>query len=242
MQDRVAEVLAQRQALESGAAAGVVLSVFLHTAAAAIVVYAAVHHAPPQQVTTLTIDIAPMAAPTPAPKHATAAPKTPIIQEPKPVVETPPKPAVKPEPKTVAMSPFGQSPKKGSEHPAPAPVAPVAPVTPATTTAAQGADVAVGTAGVASIDGDFPYTIYIQNMNRLIGSHWTRPEVKPGTNVKMFFTINRDGSIRDVNVEGSSGNTLFDRAAQRALLETSPLPPLPFAYNGTYLGVHLIFK
>ena len=37
MRDRVAEVLDQRAALESGAAAGVVLSVFLHATAAAIV-------------------------------------------------------------------------------------------------------------------------------------------------------------------------------------------------------------
>ena len=28
----------------------------------------------------------------------------------------------------------------------------------------------------------------------------------------------------------------------RAVLETSPLPPLPFAYSGTFLGVHLTFK
>jgi TonB family protein len=79
-------------------------------------------------------------------------------------------------------------------------------------------------------------------MNRLIGQHWARPEVKPGTAVKISFAINRDGSIRDAAIEMPSGNSLFDRAAQRAILETSPLPPLPFAYSGTYLAVHLIFK
>src|SRR5256885_4102844 len=100
----------------------------------------------------------------------------------------------------------------------------------------------IGTAGVTSIEGDFPYTIYIQNMNRLIGQHWTRPEVKPGTFAIVSFAIDRDGTIRDVKVETPSGNPLYDRSAQRALLETSPLPPLPFAYSGTFLGVHLTFK
>jgi hypothetical protein len=28
----------------------------------------------------------------------------------------------------------------------------------------------------------------------------------------------------------------------RAVIETSPLPPLPFAYNGTYITIHLTFK
>ena len=63
MEDRVGEVLARRAALESGAAAGVALSVFLHVAAAAIVIYAAMHHPPAQSVDVITINLAPMTAP-----------------------------------------------------------------------------------------------------------------------------------------------------------------------------------
>jgi len=58
----------------------------------------------------------------------------------------------------------------------------------------------------------------------------------------VYFAIDRDGSIRDARVESASGNGLYDRAALRAILESSPLPPLPFGYNGTYLGVHLKFR
>ena len=56
------------------------------------------------------------------------------------------------------------------------------------------------------------------------------------------FAVDRDGTIRDVKIETPSGNSFYDRAAQRAIVETSPLPPLPFAYSGTFLGVHLTFK
>jgi hypothetical protein len=45
-----------------------------------------------------------------------------------------------------------------------------------------------------------------------------------------------------VRSEIASGSGLYDRAALRAVLESSPLPPLPFGYNGTYLGVHLKFR
>ena len=240
MEDRVGEVLAQRRALESGAAAGVALSVFLHTAGAAIAIYAALHQLPPQTVNTLTINLEPISIAPAKPKAAT--PVAPVLHEPQPVVEKP-KPLAKPQPKTVPLSPFGKSEKKGSENPAKVTPPAPAPAAPATSTApVAGSNIAVGAAGVTSIEGDFPYTIYIQNMNRLIGNHWTRPEVKPGTSVGMHFVIDRDGAIRDATIETSSGNPLYDRAALRAILETSPLPPLPFAYNGTYLGVHLIFK
>ena len=66
--------------------------------------------------------------------------------------------------------------------------------------------------------------------------------MKGGTSVIIYFAVDRDGSIRDARIETPSGNSFYDRAAYRAVLETSPLPPLPFAYSGTFLGVHLTFK
>ena len=231
MHDRVAEVLAQRQTLESGAAAGVALSVFLHSAAAVAIVYAAMHQPPPQLVPTVTVSLVPMSGGQ-APRLSGQA-KAPVLHEPAPVLA---KPAAKPEPKTAPPSVFGKSTKKPSENPAPAPQ----PVVPTST--APAVEVPLGGAGVTSLEGDFPYTLYIQNMTRLIGQHWARPEVKAGTSTILYFAINRDGSIRDVKIETPSNNPFYDRAAQRAVMETSPLPPLPFAYNGTFLGVHLAFK
>jgi outer membrane biosynthesis protein TonB len=48
--------------------------------------------------------------------------------------------------------------------------------------------------------------------------------------------------VHDPVTESASGNGLFDRAALRAVIESSPLPPLPFGYSGTYINVHLTFK
>jgi len=106
-----------------------------------------------------------------------------------------------------------------------------------------GTDIPVGSAGVTGIEGDFPYTIYIDRMRVLIGQHWLRPQpTADGLTSTIHFVIDRDGTIRDAKNEISSGNGTFDRAALRAVLETSPLPPLPFGYNGTYLGVRLTFR
>jgi TonB family protein len=237
MEDRVGDVLAERAALDNGAAGGLVLSLLLHAAITALAVYAALHHSPPQEVNVLTIRLAPM---TPA-STATAAP-LPVakIEEPKPVVEQP-KPApveARPQKNTAPPSPFGKSTKKVAEVIPPPPVA----VHPAPGVATGIADVPIGSAGVTGIEGDFPYTLYIENMKRLIGTHWFRPQVAAGAAVTIYYEIERDGTIRNVKPESSTGNTAADRAAQRAVLEASPLPPLPFAYNGTFLGVHLTFK
>jgi TonB family protein len=105
-----------------------------------------------------------------------------------------------------------------------------------------GVDIPIGSAGVTGIEGDFPYTIYIDRMKTLIGQHWLRPQAGGGIVATVSFVIDRDGTIRDAKNEISSGNGTFDRAALRAVLEASPLPPLPFGYNGTYLGVHLTFR
>ncbi len=247
MEDRVGDLLAERAALDTGAAPGIILSVLLHAAITAIAVYAALHHPPPQEVNMLTIRLEPMtpanAAPAPPVAKPAPAPLPKVLTEPKPVVEQPkPSPVVeKPSKKTAPTSPFGKSTKKGADVPTPPPPA-VAPHAAGTGTAAGVADVPIGTAGVTGIEGDFPYTLYIENMKRLIGTHWFRPQVTPGTATTIYYEIERDGTIRNAKIETASGNGTADRAALRAVLEASPVPPLPFGYSGTFLGVHLTFK
>jgi protein TonB len=177
--------------------------------------------------------VAPVAPP-PAPPVAKK------LTIPEPVAE-PPKPTAKSEPKTVPFSSFGRSTKKGSETPpAPTPHAPLP--TPQAPGVVPGIDIPIGSAGVTGIEGDFPYTIYIDRMKTLIGQRWLRPQGVSGVTATVSFTIDRDGTIRDAKNEIPSGNGTFDRAALRAVLEASPLPPLPFGYNGTFLGVHLTFR
>ncbi len=239
MHDVVGEVLAQRKALDRGAGAGVALSLLLHAGITAAAVYAALRHGPEQSVPVIEIKFAQMpsvAAGAPArPRAAEAAAPTPA-PKPQPVVEATVKPVAKPAPpKTVPFSTFGKSTKKGAD-PAPQPQ-------PATGNAqrATAAEIPVGGTG-AVVEGDFPYTIYIDRMTTLIGHHWTRPEVPPGTTTIVKFVLDRDGTVHDAVLEAESGNGTFDRAALRGVIEASPLPPLPFAYNGTYVTIHLTFK
>jgi TonB family protein len=253
MRDGVADVLAQRVALQRGAGAGIVVSLLLHGALIALAVYAATHASAPQAAQMVSIEFAKMPGPVAAPvrQQKPAAPKpveTPKIEEPKPKPEpriTEPKPVAattpaKVEKNTVPLSPFGRSTKRGSETP---PVAKPAPPPPAAAPGTTTAEVPVGGSGVTGLEGgDFPYTLYIQGMHRRIGNNWFRPTVPAGTATVIYFRIQRDGTISEARVETPSGNGTFDRAALSAVRSSSPLNPLPFAYNGTYLGVHQTFR
>lgn len=256
MRDGVADVLAQRARLDRGAGSGLLISILLHGGLMAALVWGAMHATEPERAGLVKIEFAtmpsaPAAAPAPVlakPKPSAPKPPEPKIAEPKAKIDEPkavvPEPAKKPEKNTVPLSPFGRSTKKGSETPAtppPAPATPApaaAPGIPGTTT-----DVPIGGSGVTGIEGgDFPYTLYIQGMHRRIGQNWFRPRVAAGTATVIYFRIQRDGTIAEAKVQTPSGNGTFDRAALSAVRSSSPLSPLPFGYNGNYLGVHLTFR
>jgi len=58
----------------------------------------------------------------------------------------------------------------------------------------------------------------------------------------MKFTINRDGSITEITPEKSSGTATLDLSAQRAVVMTKTLPPLPAQFTNPSLTVHLNFQ
>ena len=243
MDDRIGDLLAERAHLGGNPAGGIAVSVLLHGALAAGIIYAAMHAVAPQEVSTLNIRITPMPSVAPAVvKSQPVAPPAPKkLTIPEPVAEAP-KPVVKSEPKTVPLSNFGRSTKKGSETPPQPKLAAPSPQVAAKPGVVGGIDIPIGSAGVTGIEGDFSYTIYIDRMKTLIGQRWLRPQAGTGITATISFVIDRDGTIHDAKNEIPSGNGTFDRAALRAVLEASPLPPLPFGYNGTFLGVHLTFR
>src|SRR5712692_8562221 len=157
MDDHVGEVLARRATLESGAAAGIAVSVFLHLLVTAAAVYAALRQPPPQTVSTIEIRFAE------ARPAAVKAPSAPAVQpQPQP---QPPIPLPKPAEKTVPLSSFGKSTKKGSETPTPPKPAIRQPGKPAAQPPAPAPAQAEATVPMATtIEGDFPYTIYIDRM------------------------------------------------------------------------------
>jgi TonB family protein len=203
---------------------------------------------------------APAAEPAPEPEPEPPAPEpvTPAAKPVPPPVPTGPLPRPKgwndPPPTAQVAAPA---------KPAPTPAKPPAPAKPGTATGSPGpgAEIAKGTeagprgsaggttAGtspfgdrIASIDPDFTYGYYIEQLLRQIDAKWTPPAA--GTNIRTIvrFRILRRGDIDQLDVAESSGLNAFDLAALRAVQNASPFPPLPASYRNPTLTVNLIVR
>jgi TonB family protein len=93
---------------------------------------------------------------------------------------------------------------------------------------------------VGGVDGDFPYTWYLQQVQSRITTNWNRVSSTQGR-VQIYFRIAKDGSLDHVRVEIPSGNAAMDESARMAVLRSAPLQHLPEGYESPYLGVRFWF-
>jgi colicin import membrane protein len=180
---------------------------------------------------------------------------TPAVAQSRP--EKTAKPVVEPEPP--APTPVEEESKKDDEMPPP-PEKPKKKPTPKkevrktvptteiqkTITPPEGAgadSTATPSTGEMSFDsGNFPFAHYIARMRQKIAATWQPPVgTMEEKTCRVYFRVHRNGSVSHVSVEESSGIFLFDQSCQRAVLQSSPLPPLPHEYDDEYLGVHFGF-
>jgi TonB family protein len=82
---------------------------------------------------------------------------------------------------------------------------------------------------------------YVLDMRNRIIKNWNQNQRAAGI-VVMKYIIQRNGLITDIEVEISSGNAVLDLAAQRALINTRTLAPLPAGFTGQRLPVQLTFE
>ncbi|HUF18554.1 MAG TPA: TonB family protein [Thermoanaerobaculia bacterium] len=259
MQDRVAEVLLERESLGQLNPAGLLISITFHALVFFFLIFSPHRTATtierPRVITMRLAGPQQAAQPAGADRRTPAAVSPPAarpLATPAPVIAPPEPPAAKPvrtDPaRTGAQSVFGTAGKPAparTSTPSPAPPASGgAPGTSPPSSPGSGTFEmpGVGSAGVTGIEGgDFPYDVYIDRMTTRIGGNWFRPGGAGEMITRVHFIIERDGRIRDAKIDAASGNRTFDRAALRAVIESSPLPPLPGQYSGRYLGVYLTF-
>ena len=100
-----------------------------------------------------------------------------------------------------------------------------------------------GVARLALEVSDFPFTWYLQQVQRKVTDKWVQPArtTEPGLRVVVLFEIARDGQLTSSNVEKSSGNAWYDQSALRAVIEANPFPPLPQEFPAQSLRVHFGF-
>jgi TonB family protein len=179
----------------------------------------------------------PMEAPSREPLRPPAA-RTPEMTIPR--EDTPPRRPPKPTPQVTQAPPEarGTTPSRGAE---------TSPGQGIAETGARGGGFGLASGGGSGGTGarldvaNFCCPEYITTMAERVRSNWVaRSEVAAQVEVK--FTIQRSGRITDIAIERSSGYQALDFNAQRALVTTAQLPPLPTAFPNPTLTVYLTFE
>jgi TonB family protein len=178
---------------------------------------------------------------TPAPRPEPPAPQPP--KEGVTVQNEEPKPAPEKEPV--------KKPEKPAETVPPPQPAPQTPSGTAGTDeqAAPSGDVAGSAATGASVSaleiGGAAFAWYRSSVANALYGHWRRPVVSgisEPIEVRVAFEIMRDGNVRGLRIEESSGVPTLDRSALRAVSDATPLPALPSMLSEPYLPASIVFR
>jgi len=248
--DAVGDILAERQSRAPEWKAGAVGTILLHAGLAAS--FLIVSRLPPPHRFISTQAVSVRLVPLASVRGSRTAPEAPVS---KPVIE---KPEDVPAPSPKAL-PLPEKTKNKKETPPPTHPAKTSPdaskkasgsavdlpqqgESSGSPTGVAGASSNFGTSLSAFDSADFNYSYYVTQMLATIGANWFKPTDQTVTPPVIFFKIGRDGSISDVRIERSSGLPFVDRAAQRAVMASSPLAPLPADFHESALGVHLKFE
>ena len=92
-------------------------------------------------------------------------------------------------------------------------------------------------------DGDFGsrFGWYVGQINSKMAANWYKPEVDPrtpkGARVFLIFTLHRDGSPKDVQIDRSSGSPTLDRSCVRGVQRVDTFGSLPPQYLQSALKV-----
>ena len=97
--------------------------------------------------------------------------------------------------------------------------------------------------GGGDFSGRFPS--YVEAVSNRISSNWLQSSVDPSLpwapRATIVFQILRDGTVTNIQLLQSSGNSSVDRSAVRAVQSSSPMSPLPSGYSGNNVTVEFWF-
>ena len=99
--------------------------------------------------------------------------------------------------------------------------------------------------GVRTLEAsDFPHAWYLRQVLTKVEREWQKQGqiAEPGQKPLIMVEIQRDGSTGTPRIEKSSGNTFYDQAALRAVMDARPFAPLPGDWNRPSLRVMFSFE
>ncbi len=98
-----------------------------------------------------------------------------------------------------------------------------------------------GPAAVGDNDFASMFGWYVSQINTKMANSWYKQNVDPrtpkGTRVYLIFTIHRDGTVSNLQLDRSSGSPTLDRSCEQGVQRVDTFGALPSAYNQSTLKV-----
>lgn len=91
----------------------------------------------------------------------------------------------------------------------------------------------------------FQYPEYLRNIVTQVLRRWQQPTGRVNLTAEVAFTIQKDGSVTEIEVLNGSGSFAFDLAARGAIeaaAEAKAFGPLPTGFNGVSLPIAFAFE
>ncbi len=88
----------------------------------------------------------------------------------------------------------------------------------------------------------FSYDWYLNSIRGAIERYWNPQTRDSEIKVRLTFTIYANGSISDVSISHSSGDTFIDKLAIRAVRQAAPFGKLPPGYASSSLQLDCTFR
>jgi protein TonB len=258
--DSISELLAERERQDHGLPTTLLVSVTAHFGLAGLVVLLPM--VLPQQpkinvadgfavvvprggggTPQVTTPPAPEPAAKPKPEESAAPAAPPVVLKPPPKAE--PRPNALPLPDSKTRRPPTPPPVRAATRPTTTPSTGSAGKAPSKTAASATPGIELGLPPGPGVPtgtdsgGDW----YLASVQQKIWMLWNQ-QIKTGftQSVGVEFTIMPDGSVTGVRVTQSSGSTLLDLAAQRAVSNAAPFAPLPREYGQNPRTIQALFK
>jgi protein TonB len=185
-----------------------------------------------------------------------------VVDESKGLYKSEPAPKVQPPPDATPIPKFERNkppkyntrPSKVLENKTPPPEnavpyggggAPTVPYTSFSMGVGTGAQAGLGFSGVGGGNFGSRFPWYVEAVQRRISGSWIQASVDPGIQfaprVVATFDILRNGTVTNIQITKSSGNSSVDTSAVRAIRDSSPLQGLPNDYSGQKVSVEFWF-
>lgn len=87
---------------------------------------------------------------------------------------------------------------------------------------------------------------YAELIRQKVAEHWKQDEVSPSVKSSnpaiVTFVIQRDGTVRNIQLAKASGISALDYSAQRAIQEAGPFPKLPNQFDKDSASIEFWFE